>query len=68
MEPGLITVASKTSGLVANSVEPDLLTVASKTSGLVANSVEPDQTPRSAAADLSLRYLFRPVCSFECLG
>ena len=30
-----------------------------KTAGWVANSVEPDQTPRSAASDLGLRYLFR---------
>ena len=41
----------------------------------VANSVDPDQTPRSAASDLGLHYLLRPVCpnkknkrySNECL-
>ena len=27
------------------------------------NSVAPDQTPRSAASDLGLHSLFRPVCS-----
>ena len=28
----------------------------------MANSVDPDQTPRSAASDLGLHYLLRPVC------
>ena len=32
------------------------------TVGWVANSVDPDQTPRSAASDLGLHYLLRPVC------
>ena len=30
--------------------------------GWVANSVDPDQTPHSAASDLRLHYLPRPVC------
>ena len=29
----------------------------------MANNVDPDQTPRSAASDLGLHYLLRPVCS-----
>ena len=33
-----------------------------KIAGLVANSVDPDQTPRSAASDLGLHCLLRPVC------
>ena len=36
--------------------------VYSKTVGWVANSVDPDQTPRSAASDLDLHCLLRPVC------
>ena len=28
----------------------------------MANSEDPDQTPRSAASDLDLHCLFRPVC------
>ena len=34
----------------------------------MANSVDPDQMPRSAASDLGLHCLLRPVCLSEFLG
>ena len=33
-----------------------------KIAGWAANSVDPDQTPRSAASDLGLHCMHRPVC------
>ena len=42
---------------------PNIWTYACKTVGWMANSVDPDQTPRSAASDLGLHCLLRPVYS-----
>ena len=71
-----LLICLKTAEWISNRVHPDYIPhyteylgilqchmlLCLKTAGRVANSVDPDQMPHSAASDLGLPSLLRPIC------